>query len=35
MSSEVGTPATMAGPRTVSFYLDPIGVSLVRLDPAK
>ena len=30
--TELGTPATMAGPRTVSFYLDAIGVSLVRLN---
>ena len=33
--TEVGTPATMAGPHTVSFYLDPIGVSLVRLAKEK
>ena len=33
--TEVGTPATMKDARTVAFYLDPIGVSLVRLDPAR
>ena len=33
--TEVGTPATMKDERTVAFYLDSIGVSLVRLDPAK
>ena len=33
--TEVGTPATMAGPRKVAFYLDPIGVSLVRLAKEK
>ena len=33
--TEVGTPATMKDARTVAFYLDPIGVSLVRLDSAR
>ncbi|HNX04613.1 MAG TPA: glycoside hydrolase family 2 TIM barrel-domain containing protein [Opitutales bacterium] len=32
--AEVGTPAAMAGPSTVRFYLDPIGVSFVRLSKA-
>ena len=32
---EVGTPAIMADERKVNFYLDSIGVSLVRLVPKK
>ena len=31
--AEVGSPATMDGERKVRFYLDPIGVSFVRLSP--
>lgn len=33
VGTEVGTPATSDGSRRVRFYLNPIGVSLVRLKP--
>ena len=33
--TEVGTPAAMDGPAKVRFYMDPDGVSFVRLNPVR
>ena len=34
VGTEIGTPATMDGPAKIRLYMDPIGVSFLRLAPA-